>query len=61
MTTESIMTKITDWTAVRAGAGITVTGKGAGGEPVKLTRVERIEGGAMGTVAVRGGDRFNLS
>jgi hypothetical protein len=60
------MTKITNWSARRAGAGLTITGTGPGGSPVKLTRVVSIDGGAAGIVAKRdqgalGVDFFELA
>lgn len=47
------MTKITNWTARRTGAGMTVTGTGPSGAPVKLTRVVSIDAGEAGIVAKR--------
>jgi hypothetical protein len=56
------MNKISQWSVVRSGASLTVTGKNADGSPAKLTRIERIDGDRVdGPVAIRGGDRFLLA
>jgi len=55
------MSKITNWSAVRSGALMTVSGTGSDGKPVKLTKVELIRGGPEGTVAHRGDERFALA
>lgn len=47
------MQRITNWTARRTGAGMTITGKDADGSPVKLTRVSSIDAGAAGVVATQ--------
>lgn len=53
---------ITMWTVVRTGRGLTVTGKGATGEPVKITRVDRVDSDLLGGgIAVRGEERWKLA
>lgn len=59
------MQRISNWSAVRSGASLTVTGKNPDGSPAKLTRIERIDridsAADGGSVAVRGDERFPLA
>lgn len=45
--------RIANWSVKRSGAGMTIIGKGASGEPVTVTKVDRIEGDrADGPIAI---------
>ena len=48
------MVKVNDWSAIRSGATMTVTGKSEG-QPIRLTGVDEVCGSHLGTVARRGG------
>lgn len=57
------MTKIHGWSVARSGAAMTISGKDAAGDPVKVTGVKRVDGDrADGPVAVlANGDRVQLA
>ncbi|TPL40639.1 hypothetical protein [Mesorhizobium sp. B2-4-6] len=59
----STIKKVTDWSARRASASITIIGKGPKGDDVKITGVPVLEAGKKGRgpiVTDKAGNRFEL-
>jgi len=55
------MEEIRSWSAKRAGGRITITGKDAGGDDVKIVGVDKIEAATPYPIAVdQHGDRYSL-